>query len=171
MKLLPAIVVLMSLSTRAQAQALHIPALHGTALSGDKVDLPDALRGKSGILVLGFSQASRDGVTAWGKRLAAGYRDSPTVMYYEMPVLESVPRMLRGWVTKKISEDVPDRAKNRFLPVLDHESAWKSAAQFGKGDDAYVLIVDSDGAVRGRIVGAASDANYAEVKRLLEAPH
>ena len=73
-----------------------IPALHGTALSGEKVDLPEVLKGKTAVLVVGFSQASRDEVTAWGRRLAGDYRESNAVMYYEMPVLAGVPKLLRG---------------------------------------------------------------------------
>jgi hypothetical protein len=146
----------------------RIPAVHGTVLSGEQVDLPDALKGKVGVLVVGFSQASRGQVTDWGKRLATDYRGSESVVYYEMPVLAGVPRLLRGYVLKKISEDVPDRAKARFLPVYGQEAEWKAAAEFGKADVAYVLVVDGAGAVRWHGSGGADDALYAEVKRQVE---
>ncbi len=148
-------------------QSTPIPPVHGTVLTGQTVDLPAALKGKTGILVLGFSQASRDQVTEWGKRLAGDYRGSETVIYFEMPVLESVPRILRGFVTKKMGESVPDRAKNTFLPVLDHEADWKVATGFKKSDVAYVVVVDGAGVVHGRVSGPASDATFGEVKRLV----
>jgi hypothetical protein len=160
--------VFLAVCAYAPACAQQIPPVHATALSGARVDLPEALRGRAAVLVLGFSQASRDQVTAWGKRLAADYRESDSVIYFEMPVLESVPRMLRGWVTKKMGESVPDRARATFLPIADHEAEWKAAANFSKSGDAYVLVVDKTGAVRGRAEGPATDATYAEVKRLLE---
>jgi hypothetical protein len=146
----------------------RIPVVHGTVLSGDAVDLPDALKGKVGVLVVGFSQASRGQVTDWGKRLAADYHGSQSVVYYEMPVLAGVPRLLRGYVLKKMSEDVPDRAKARFLPVYGQEAEWKAAAEFGKADVAYVLVVDETGAVRWHGSGGAEEALYAEVKRQVE---
>jgi hypothetical protein len=160
--------VLLAVCACAPAGAQQIPPVHATALSGDRIDLPEAFRGRAAVLVLGFSQASRDQVTAWGKRLAADYRESNSIVYFEMPILESVPRLLRGWVTKKMGESVPDRARATFLPVSDHEAEWKAAANFNKAGDAYVLVVDKTGAVRGRVEGAANDASYAEMKRLLE---
>ena len=153
---------------KGQAVGGHIPEVHGTALSGDKVDLPMALKGKEGVLVVGFSQASREQVRAWGKRLAEDYRESSKVIYYEMPQLAGVPRLVRGWVMKKISAEVPERAKARFLPMFDHEAEWRAVAGYGVADNAYVLVVDGDGVVRYRTEGAATDAAYGEVKRRVE---
>ena len=146
----------------------RIPTVSGAVLSGERVVLPEALRGKVGVLVVGFSQNSRAEVTAWGKRLAVDYRDSGGVIYYEMPVLASVPRLVRGWVLGKIKGSVPARAQGRFLPVLDHEGEWKTVAGYGVADDAYVLVVDGNGVVRYRTEGAATDAAYGEVKRRVE---
>ena len=154
---------------QAQTAPVQIPPVHSTSLSGEKVNLPEGLKGKVGVLVLGFSHDSRDNVASWGKRLHDGYNSSTTVLYYEMPMLESVPGMLRGFVTKKIAESVPDAAKSRFLPVTDHEKDWKQLTGYKSGDDAYVVVVDSTGTVRWKLQGAASDANYAEAKRQIEA--
>jgi hypothetical protein len=151
----------------AQTAADTIPMIHGTVLTGSKVDLPQGLSGKEGVLVVGFSQSSRVEVTAWGKRLAAEYKDSPTVVYYEMPVLAGVPKLLRGWVLKKVTEGVPDRAKARCLPVFDHEADWKAASGFTRDEDAYVLLVDGTGKVIWRTEGPVDDQHFAELKRRL----
>ncbi len=152
----------------AQSGSVRVPELHGTVLSGERVDLPGALEGKAGVLVVGFSQASRGEVTGWGKRLAGDYRDSTTVRYYELAMLTGVPRLLRGWVLKRVAAEVPERAKARFVPIYDHEGGWKSAAGYGRADDAYVLVVDSQGIVRWKYEGAAGDVQYGELKRQVE---
>jgi hypothetical protein len=146
-----------------------LPALHGTTLSGETVDLPQAAKGKVGVLVLGFSQGSREQVTAWGKRLSADFRDSNAVLYYEMPILAGIPKLLRGMVVKKIAADVPDRARARFLPIYDHEADLRKLAGYEKGDDAYTLLLDASGAVVWKGQGAPSDATYAEMKRRIGA--
>ena len=150
------------------APQAQVPALHGTVLTGATVDLPASLEGKRGVLVLGFSTASRDEVAAWGRRLAGDYRDSSAVAYYEMPVIAAVPRLLRGWVAKKVTEGVPDRARSRCVLVLDHEAEWKAAAGFTRDEDAYVLLVDASGTVLWRAAGSADDARYADLKHHLE---
>ena len=160
--------LLVGMLAAGSTEPARIPKLHGKVLTGEAVDLPEALKGKAGVLVLGFSQASRGDVAAWGKRLAADYRDSNQVIYFEMPMLAGVPRVVRGWVTGKIKESVPARAQARFLPVNDHEREWRAAAGYTKADDAYVLVVDGGGVVRFRTEGAASDGVYAEVKKRVD---
>lgn len=154
----------------ANAQVKQIPPIHALAVSGEQVDLPSGLHGRVAVLVVSFSQASRDEVTAWGLRLEADYHGSSNVVYYEMPVLASVPRPLRGWVTRKIKDSIPATAQPRFVPILDHEAEWKAAAGFSRNDregDAYVLVVDSGGNILSRMVGAPSSQSYAELARRL----
>lgn len=151
-----------------QTGATRIPPTQGTVLSGEMVIFPEALKGKVGVLVLGFSRASGDAVAEWGKKLFRDYNASTAVNYYELSILEAVPGILRGYVVKKIGETVPDVAKSHFLPVLDHEKEWKTAAGFKAPDDAYVLVVDGTGVVRARVQGVANDANFAEVKRQVD---
>ena len=152
----------------AGAQETGIPQVRATAFSGDAVILPDGLKGRTGVLVIGFSQASRAEVTSWGKRLAAEYRSDPTVLYYEMPVLASVPRLMRGFVLDRIKADVPERARPRFVPILTDEGDWKRVVQFRRPDDAYVLVVDSKGSIRLREQGPPSDASYQEIRNAIE---
>ena len=158
-----------SLSVSAeQSPATAIPALTGTTLSGDKVSLPEDLHGRPGVMILGFTQASRGQATAWGKRLAIDFRDTPDIHFYEMPMLAGVPRLLRGFVVKKIAETVTENGKRHFLPVYDHESEWRAAAQFSKPDDAYIVVVDGGGIIRWRIVGALSDDADALLKQKIQ---
>ena len=160
-------VVAASTASLGQPPAERIPELHGSVLTGSAVDLPQNLEGKSGVLIVGFSQSSRAEVTEWGRRLAGEYRDSPTIVYYEMPVIAAVPRLLRGWVLKKLNEGVPDRAKSHCLPVLDHEAEWKHVAGFAHDEDAYVLVVDEAGTVLWKTEGSLTDSRLAEVKQHL----
>ena len=145
-----------------------IPQVHAQLLTGAPINLPADLHGKPTILVLGFSQGSRDQVTGWAQRLGPDYRDAPDVAYYEAADLEPVPRVLRGWVTKKIRETMPAPAQTHFLTLTDHESEWKSAAGFTTGDDAYLLLLDRDGTIRWTTHGPTSDQAYTALKQHLE---
>ncbi len=142
-----------------------IPEVRGTTFAGETVALPEALKGRVGVLIVGFSEASRKEAADWGHKLADDPQRPAELAYYEMPVLESVPRLLRGWVLKKIKESVSQNGQKHFLPILGHEAEWKKAVQYNKADDAYLLVVDGNGVVRWRGEGALSDAAYAEVKR------
>jgi hypothetical protein len=145
----------------------RIPAVHGTTFSDAKVDLPEDLNGKVGILVVGFSQGSRDGVTVWGKKLAADFYDSPTVAYYEMPCLASVPKFMRGFVEGRIKASVSDRGKPHFLPFTDDETSWRALVHYSSPDAPYILLVDGAGTVRWQTQGPPTDATYSALKQQL----
>ncbi len=153
----------------APLPATTLPQVHAQLLTGQAVNLPGDLHGKPAVIVIGFSQGSREQVAAWGRRLAPDYHDAQDVSYYEAAELESVPRLLRGYVLKKIKETVPARAQPHFLTVTDREAEWKFTTGFAAKDDAYLVLIDPSGQVRYTTHGATSDAAYAELKHRLDA--
>jgi hypothetical protein len=155
----------------ASACAQQLPALDGTALSGDRVMFPDALRGHASVLIVSFSQSARDNVTAWYRRVNSDFKSSPAVLYYEMPMLGGAPGFLRGAIVKKIKQDVAAPAQPHFVPVLDHEDQWKTVCGWSKQlpeDHTYILLVDGTGQVRFHAEYAApTDQSYADLKQRL----
>jgi hypothetical protein len=151
-------ILLIACVISVRAQGLQIPVTHATALSGESVILPEALHGKVGILVVGFSQESRDGVTKWGRRLAAQYQMSPTVLCYEMPMLASVPRVLRGLIVRSMKSSVPAPVQSHFVPLTTDEAAWRALVHYSKSEDAYVLVVDESGKVRWQTEGGPTSS-------------
>ena len=160
--LLPSLPPILAAQTH-QPSSTQIPAIHADTLAGEPVRLPANLTGKSGILVLGFAKDARAQVRDWGKRLATDYFASPTVLYYEMPVVAGVPRLLRGLVMKQIAAEVSDRGKHHFVPITDNESAWRALAHVTDPNQAYLLVVDNTGSVQWTTSGPLTDAAYKAV--------
>lgn len=153
----------------AQAQSARIPSTHGTSFAGIEVTLPDDLRGRVGVLVLGFSKSSGDVSKGWGERLEQSYQSSREVMFYQIPVLESAPKFVRGMVLKSMRSGVPEAMQAHFMPIFSGESEWKKVARFANADDAYVLVVDGEGNVRWQTSGKVTDAGFAALKEQVEA--
>jgi ATP10 protein len=152
-----------------RSMAARIPEVHGTSLSNEAVNLPEALQGKVGVLVLGFSRGSRDPVAGWGKRLVTDYRESTTVAYYQMPVLASAPGMVRGLIVRSMKSSVPQVAQARFVPIMDNEAAWRTLVHYVPPDDPYLLVVDGQGNVVWQTQGQVTDTAYAALKQQVEA--
>ena len=159
---------LLSVAAGGQVMNGRIPAVHAPSFSNEMVNLPEGLKGRVGVLVVGFSRGSRENTTAWGKRLAADYRESPGVLYYEMPVLASVPKMIRGFVINQIRSSVPEQERPRFVVLLENETAWQILVGYKNAEDAYVVVVDGQGVVRWQTHGAATDAAYGAMKQEIE---
>jgi hypothetical protein len=156
-----------SLPVRAQDPPAHIPVAHGTTLAGTAVVLPDALKGKPAVLVLGFSHASQGQVESWGKRLGTDFGHSADVNYYEMPMLGDAPKLLRRMIIGSMGSSVPETGRSHFLPLTEDDKPWRTVAHYGKPDDAYVLVVDGTGAVRWQTQGDATDTAYGAVEKEL----
>ncbi len=161
--------VLLMSSTATRAQNVRIPQTHGTTLANTPIALPDDLHGRVGVLVLGFSKSSGDVCKGWGQRLAESYRDSHEVAYYQMPILESAPKLIRGMVVKSIRSGVPEAEQQHFFPVFSDEAAWQKVTRYGNAEDAYVLVVDAQGIVRWQTSGKVTDAGFTALKQQVEA--
>jgi hypothetical protein len=147
---------------------LSIPVVRGTSFGGQAVNLPMDLKGRVGVLVVGFSQGSRNAVKDWGLRLSADYEGSPVVMFYEMPMLAEVPRLLRGYVTAKIKDSVSERARPHFVPIVENEAGWRTITGYAGGNDAYAVVVDTTGVVRWQTHEKVTDRTYLNLKQAVE---
>ena len=170
LRLTAILLFLSSLPLAAQAPSTQIPAIHADTLAGEHVRLPADLRGKSAVLVLGFGKDARTQVRDWGKRLATDYFTSPTILFYEMPVVAGVPRFLRGMVMKQIGSEVSDRGKHHFVPITDNESRWRALAHVTDANQAYILVVDAAGNVQWTTTGPLTDTAYTTLQSHLPAP-
>lgn len=153
----------------ADAQGSRIPEMAGTTFSGTTVHLPEEFHGKAGVLVVGFSKSSGDMCKGWGQRLSASYHNSNEVVYYQIPVLESVPKLIRSMVVKSFKSGVPEAEQAHFLPVFSGEKEWQKIVRYANADDAYVLVVDGDGRVRWQTSGKVTDSGFAALQQQLEA--
>jgi hypothetical protein len=164
-----ALTLMTATSATAQTQNARIPETRGTSLLGAQVTLPEDLRGKVGVLVVGFSKSSGDVCKGWGQRLAQSYHDSDDVTYYQMPVLEAVPKLIRSTVVKSIKSGVPESEQTHFMPVFSGEAEWRKVARYSNADDAYILVVDGQGNIRWQTSGKVTDAGFATLKQQVEA--
>jgi hypothetical protein len=132
-------------------------AIEGETLSGKKVSLPAAAGGQSSLLIIGFTHGSQAQIKAWSQRVRGHF---PA---WSIAVVEDVPSLLRGMVTHSIKSGTPKEQYDRFLLVHHGEKQLKQAAGFDKPDDAYLLVIDKNGAIAWRFHGPVTDAAIEQV--------
>jgi hypothetical protein len=163
------ILALLCASVSAMCQdAVHVPALHGTSLAGSEITFPDALKDKVNIVVVGFSHPSQEQIANWGRLISADYARSTNVNYFELAMLASAPKMLRGMIIKRMGSSVPFDERGHYIPVLEGEAAWRAVTHYNKPDDAYLLLVDQKGTVLWQTEGDPTDAAYASFRHEVE---
>lgn len=146
----------------------QLPKTEGESLAGNKVVLPDAAAGKVAVLIFGFTRASKDQTKAWASRLQADFGTRPDFAFYQLPVLEDVPRLIRGMVISGIKKGVAENQRDHFVPILQGQAELKKFVQYSAADDSYLVVLGRAGNVADQSHGAPDDANYARFRGALE---
>jgi hypothetical protein len=144
-----------------------IPVTEGTTLSGRAVSLPRDLPAGLSVLVMGFNQKSGDACKEWSKQFSAQPLAGQNISSFQMPMLASAPRFIRGMIVRSMKKDTPANLQDRFLPVFDHEQEWKQIASYSTPDDAYLLLVNQQGTVRWQTHGPPTPERIAALQHEL----
>lgn len=145
-----------------------MPRIEGESFARQKIVLPDSAQGKVAVLVFGFTKASKAPTTAWGQKINAEFGTHNEFELYELPVLEDVPRFIRGMVISSIKKGVPENRRAHFVPILQNETELKKLVNYKEPDDAYLVTLDGSGQIVAQIHGQLSDAAYAQFRADLQ---
>ena len=145
--------------------AQGIPKIEGDSLAGHHVVLPEAASGKVAVLILGFSKASKTPTSEWGHRIETDFASNSAVVLYQLPVLESVPGLVRGMVISSMKKGVPENRRDYFVPVLHGEAELKKLVSYQGPDDAYLILLDRNGAITYQTHGNLSEPSYADMRQ------
>jgi hypothetical protein len=148
----------------AYGQAQTMPRVEGESFAGRKVVLPDATKGHVAVLVFGFTKASKESTRAWAERILADFSQQSGFELYQLPVLEDVPRLIRGMVISGIKKGIPEKLQDHFVPILQGESELKKLVGYKEPDDAYLVILDPSGQIVQQVHRPFTEAAYAQLR-------
>ena len=141
-----------------------MPRIEGESFAGQKISLPEAAHGKVAVLVFGFTKASKVPTSAWGQKINAEFGPQAGFELYELPVLEDVPRLIRGMVISSIKKGVPENRRAHFVPIVQNESDLKKRVNYKEPDDAYLVTLDPSGQIVAQTHGQFTEAAYAQFR-------
>jgi hypothetical protein len=163
-----ALVFLCGFATVALAED-QLPKLTAETLSGDHISLPGDTKVAAYILSFGFSHKSDKAVAAWDKLIAPKYTTESRVAYYEIPVMEGLPGLVKPMVLHGMRKVIPRPEQARFAPIYSDEMALKGIVGFSKPEAAYVVVATPEGKVVWNSHTSASDAELQELERAVAA--
>jgi hypothetical protein len=146
----------------------QMPKTEGESLAGQRVVLPDAAAGKVAVLVFGFTKASKAATSAWAAKLQADFGARSEFELYQLPVLEDVPRFVRGMAMSSMKKGVAEDKRDHFVPILHGEAELKELVHYKQADDAYLVVLGRTGNVIQQTHGTGDDATYAAVQSAIE---
>jgi hypothetical protein len=149
MKLIGLVLLSLSgLTLRSQT----LPPIQGTAVSGRALHLPKDMEGKVSLLIVGFTRNSSTLAAAWASRFKEDFRPDGDPAVLRLAFLEEVPRIFRGLARSGVERSA-GQDRDEVVPIFESEALYKQLVHYSRPDDAYVLVVDRMGAIRGVFTG------------------
>jgi len=146
-----------------------MPTIEGESFTGRKVILPSDTRGKVAVLIFGFTKASKEPTGAWADKIQSDLGSRTGFEMYQLPVLEDVPRFIRGMVISSMKKGVRENMRDHFAPILRHESELKTLVSYQEKDDAYMVVLDPTGRIVRQTHGPFSDEAYKKISSEVQA--
>lgn len=158
------------LSWATAQDADRLPTVEGDSLAGQRIVLPDAAAGKISVLVFGFTKASKEPTTAWANKILKDFAARPDFLVYQLPVLEDVPRFIRGMVIGGMKKGVAEDKRAHFVPIPQKESELKKFVHYKEPDNAYVVVLSRSGeTLLMTHDGGPGEASYERVRNTIDA--
>jgi hypothetical protein len=165
MRILSALALVAAMAAQAAQPMLRI---EGESFAGQKVVLPEAALGKTAVLIFGFTKASKEPTSAWARKIHSEFGTRNGFELYQLPVLESVPRFIRGMVISSIKKGTPEDMRAYFVPILQNEAELKRLVDYKEADDAYLVVLDPGGQVALQRHGPFSETAYGQFRTDLQ---
>lgn len=144
-----------------------LPPLKGEYLTGRKALLPEAAKGKSALLAIGFTYDSRFAVEAWVKRFREDFGQKQAITFYEIPMIGGMARMGKWFIDSGMRSGTPKELHENVITVYGGVEPWKKRLGYKEAKDAYLILIDTEGKIRWLHHGPFDDAQYAKLAALL----
>lgn len=141
-----------------------LPQLSGMTLDGRSLRLPAS--GRPAVVVFAFSRAAGKDTQAWNEHFPKDY--SGLVPTYDVLMLESVPKLFRGFALSRIKSAIPPQMRDRTIVLFQDEQFWKQRLGVSNDDRAYVLVLSPKGHVRWSNTAQFDDREYSQLRKQMK---
>jgi len=156
------------LGMASAAAPLHVgdtlPVVAGETMSGKTLARPTAAAGKAAILVFSFSRAGGNDARIWNDHVSIATKDNSHISSFTVMMLESVPRILRGFVTSGIRKQMPPATYERSIFVFRDEAIWKQRLAVSDERRAYVVLIDAAARICWMNLGPFNDSAFEKLR-------
>lgn len=149
------VLALLGGAASAVAQAPSMPATAGETLSGKRIVLSEALRGRAAILVAGFSHQGGVACSDWMKVI----RKDPALAgidVYEIAMLQGAPGLLRGMIKSGMRKGMSTAEQERSIVLTHDDKLWARYFEVTNAQEPQVILLDAAGNILWHGHGPAS---------------
>lgn len=150
-------------------EGLELPVLRGEYLSGEPAVLPQDARGRTALLLFGFSYASRFNVEQWAARFRQRFDSTPGVTFYEIPMIGGMARMGKWFIDSGMRSGTPKSDYGHVITVYSGTDVWKKALGVHDDRDAFLVLIDNSGKVVWQTSGRFDEKSFQTLENAVAA--
>ena len=134
---------------------MQFPAVTGSNLQRQKLNLPQDFQGERNLVLIAFQQWQQSQVDTWIPFARQLEETDPELRYYELPTIQRRNALARTLLNEGMRAGIPDQvARERTITLYLDKRAFREALQLPDEDDIHVLLLDRQGRVLWRAEGA-----------------
>jgi hypothetical protein len=145
-----------------------LPAISGDSLAGQYVQLPKDASGKITLLISSFSKKGGQDAEQWAKQFSIDFPQNSKVISYSLIFLESVPRLIRGFVTSGIKKGMPEDTYAQVIRITKDEKLWKERMQVSNEDVTYLMLLDQSSKIIWMHYAEFNQSDFLQLKEKIE---
>jgi hypothetical protein len=157
------ILISMFLLAMQNSPRTKFPSLTAETLAGNKITLPEAVKGKKAFLVIAFERKAQSQADDWYEVYAKQFQAEGYV-FYELPMISSMWKWMSGFIDSGMRSGVPSYKHNNVATYYGPLDEYIKA--FGVKDRSlvYVFTLNEQGEIVGRTSGGVEPGKIMQLK-------
>jgi hypothetical protein len=148
----------------------RFPRVAGTNLHRDDIELPRDFGGDLNLVFIAFEQWQQATVDTWIPLAQQLEREYPSLRYYELPTIQTLPGLARTYINEGMRAGIPDStARERTVTLYLDKAAFRQQLDIPDEREVHVLLVTRDGDIVWRTAGSFSEDKRQELIGYLQA--
>lgn len=136
---------------------MKFPAVAGSNLLRQKVNLPDGLSGEVRLLFIAFQQWHQSLVDSWVPAARQLEQTVPGLRFYELPVIQQMNGLYQTFINEGMRAGIPNPAtRQKTITLYLDKPVFRKALAIPDEGTIWVLLLDRDGNVTWRTDGGYS---------------
>lgn len=135
----------------------HFPVVSGYNLDRQEFEFPRDFSAKYNLVIVVFQRTHQGMVNTWIPFLQEIEASHSSFIYYELPIIQSLPALSRSFINEGMRVGIPDPlARERTVTLYLDKAELKAALDIHNEDEVHLLLVDREGTILWRTTGAYS---------------
>ncbi len=151
--------------TEPSVIGIKFPTLTAESLAGNKVTLPDSVKGKVALVVLSFKRESQSQNDSWLLPFEKEFGTREEYFFYEVPMIRRRYIVMAPLIDSGMRAAIPSEKHKNIITYYGSIDPYKQALKIDDIYLGYAYLLDREGIIRWQGQGTA---NAEDIKILME---